>query len=91
MTNKEFDRDNTLNSLTKKAVTDVRYAKLLMRTIYATLAALVVLALCLHLTEILGFSIPFMSLQVIQYLMIGWTLVMVGCIAVLMFSVKTEV
>lgn len=67
---------------------DIKYQSVLMPVIGITLAVLVLLVLSLHITGIMGFSISFMTLQMIEYLMIGWTTIMIGCMAVLIFSKK---
>lgn len=67
---------------------DIKYQSVMMPMIGIALAVLVLFLVCLHITEVMGFNIPFMTLQTIEYLMIGWTMIMTGCIAVLIFSKK---
>ena len=62
-----------------------------MRIICVSLAVLVLLALCLHITSVLGVNIPLMSLQTIQYLMVACTIVIAVATFILIFRYKKEV
>ena len=63
-----------------------RYEKVFMPLVGVILAIIVLLAVCLHLTEVMGVNIPYMSLGVIQNSMFATIVVMVFFVAVLIFS-----
>lgn len=63
-----------------------KYEKVFMPLVGVILATIVLLAVCLHLTEVMGVDIPYMSLGVIQNSLFAVTVVMVLFVAVLIFS-----
>lgn len=92
MTDKNSDIRSSLSVIPREElvykVENPKYTSILMPVIGITLAILVLLALCLHINEVMGFNIPFMTTKTIEYLMVGWTTIMIGCISILIFSKK---
>src|SRR5699024_4448169 len=82
---KRTDSNNEIPLYKRKTT---RFEKALMPLIGINLAMMVLLAVCLHITEIMGFDIPYMSINTITNLMLGLPVIMVLFVAVLMFSKK---
>lgn len=63
-----------------------KYEKAFMPIVGMMSAAMVLLAICLHIIEIIGVDIPYMSLGMIQNSMFALVVIMVLFVATLIFS-----